>query len=182
MHDNLYELNRLFSNKFSSHWNRNAVPIEYRHGNDAFVIESYDTLHQNTLGESNTTRIYEDLGEEFPGLVHESTRPYVHDVYVRVEDLINHDNLAERVLEICEDMDDYPAYDESHFSELENQRLHEYITETLPTELAYELGEEVSDQLIRWIGDNIETIYEYNDGSVDDAPINVEGLAEEYKR
>ena len=182
MHDNLFKLNRNFSNKFSSHRNRTAVPIEYRHGDDAFVIESHDLLDQDTLGESNTTRIFEDLGEEFPGLVHESTRPYVHDVYVRVEDLINHDDLAERVLEICEDMDNYPVYDETHFCDLENQRLQEYITETLPYDLAYELGVEVSDQLVSWISDNIETVYEYNDGSVDDMPINVEELAQEYKR
>lgn len=182
MHDNLFKLNRNFSNKFSSHWNRNAVPFEFRHGNDAFVIESHDTLNQDTLGESNTTRIYEDLSDEFPGLVHESTRPYLHEVYVRVEDLINHDDLAERVLEICEDMDNYPVYDEMDYSDLETQRLHEYITETLPYDLAYELGVEVDDQLTRWISDNIETVYELNEGSVDDMPINVEELAQEYKR
>lgn len=181
MHDNLTTLYQRYQNSFTTTWHVPSKPLVYLSGNDSFVIAQQDTLHQDTIGESNTTRIYEDLNGEFPAQVHETSRAYVHDVYVRVEDLIDNDELAERVLEIMEELDNYPIFDEGHYSDLETERLMEYIENELPLELSIELGIDEVDYLKAWIYSLDNNLYEFNDGSVDDAPFNVGELADEYR-
>lgn len=142
----------------------------------AFVIYQGDTLHQNTIDDSNVECIHGELIEEFPHEVHKKSRPYVEEVYVYVADLESNEELAEKVLDILKALDDYPIYDESHYCDLENARLVEYMHDGFVFDLACELDKEV-EEVEQWVKDNQHAIWDHYDGSVDDVPFNIEEIA-----
>lgn len=161
-----------YHSSFTATWVTNL-----HHYTPAFVIFQGDTLHQNTIDDSNVETIYEELVGEFPHEVHKNARPYVEEVYIHVADLESNEELAEKVLDILKALDYYPIYDESHYSDLEYARLLEYMRDDLPHELALELDRDDVEEIEQWIGDNMDTVWDHYDGSVDDVPINVEELA-----
>lgn len=165
-------LESLFPNNFTETWVTN-----WHHTTPAFVIYQGDALHQNTIDDSNLDTIHDELVFEFPHQVHRATRPYVEELYVHADDLRNDEELAERVLEILEALDNYPVFNESHYCDLEHERLVEYMNDQLVSELAYELGRDDDEELLQWVRDNIELVWDHNDGSVDDMPFNIEELA-----
>lgn len=167
-----------YPNSFTDNWVTNL-----HHYTPAFVIFQGDTLHQNTIDDSNVETIYQELIGEFPHEVHRKTRPYVEEVYVHVDDLESNEELAEKVLEILKALEDYAIYDETHHSDLETSRFEEYIA----NELAWEISRELyfldeTDDIQAWIGENMDKVYENCDGSIDDYPFNTEKLAELYKK
>ena len=139
-----------------------------------------DTLHQDTIGDSNVATVSDHLG---PDIVEHL---YTTEVVVWVDDLEDDDDLAGEVLEVMEALDHYPVFDESHYCDLEYERLQAYAADVLPYEIASELDldrrdEAVIDRIMEWMSDNFPVVVEHNDGSVDDYPFNVKALAELYK-
>lgn len=147
------------------------------HDTPAFVIYQADTLHQNTIDDSNVETIYDELVGMFPQYVHKESRPYVDEVYVYTDDLRHDEELAEHVLEVLEALDNYPVFNEQHYYDLEHERLVEYMSDQLVSELAYELDRDDDEELAQWVRDNVDIVWEHNDGSVDDVPFNVEAIA-----
>lgn len=149
----------------------------WSHDTPAFVIYQGDTLHQNTIDDSNVETIYDELVGMFPLYVHKASRAYVDEVYVYTDDLRHDEELAEHVLEVLEALDDYPVFNDSHYCDLEHERLLEYMSDQLVSELAYELDRDDDEELAQWVRDNVDIVWEHNDGSVDDMPFNVEAIA-----
>lgn len=165
-----------YPGQFTDNWSRDGRAwVNY--SEPAFVIYQGDTLHQNTIDDSNVETIYQELVGEFPHEVHRKSRPYVEELYVHVGDLESNEELAECVLEILVALDDYPVFDESHYCELEHERLVEYMHDGFVTDLAHELGRDDDEELAQWVHDNVENIWDHYDGSVDDVPFNVEDIA-----
>lgn len=156
---------------FTDNWVTN-----FHHYTPAFIIFQGDTLHQNTIDDSNVQTIYEELVNEFPHEVHKKSRPYVEEVYVHVDDLESNEELAEKVLEILKALEDYPIYDESHYCDLEHARLVEYMQDYLVVDLAHALGMD-EEAVAQWVLDNEDTVWDHFDGSVDDVPFNIEEIA-----
>lgn len=163
---------RDYSSNFTDNWVSN-----FFHYIPSFVLFQGDTLHRNTIDDSNVETIYEELVCEFPNKIHLKSRPYVDDVHVHVDNLESNEELAERVLEVLKALDDYPIYDESHYYELEHARLVEYMHDGFVTDLAHELDRDDDEELAQWVRDNVDTIMDHFDGSVDDVPFDVEEIA-----
>ena len=143
-----------------------------------------DLISSDTVGESNVECIERDY--EWAEILY---HPYSRQVYTRVDDLIQ--NLeedgpdkpwVEEVYDLLRALEDYPIYDDSDFSERENKALMEYVEHSLAWDLCYELDnrtDECEDRIQDWISNNMDTVWECYDGSVDDQPINVTELAKE---
>lgn len=172
MTNTAYEtLEQHYPSFFTDNWVTN-----FHHYTPAFIIFQGDTLHQNTIDDSNVQTIYEELVDEFPHEVRIKSRPYVDEVYVSVDDLASNEELAERVAEVLKALDDYPIYDESHYCDLEHSRLVEYMHDGFVFDLACELDKEV-EEVEQWVKDNQQAIWDHYDGSVDDVPFNIEEIA-----
>lgn len=162
---------REYPSSFTENWVTN-----FYHYTPAFIVFQGDTLHRNTIDDSNVETIYEELVGEFPHEVRKKSRPYVEDVYVQADDLESNEELAERVLEIMKALEDYPIFDEGHYCELEHARLVEHMHDYLVSDLAYALDKD-EDEAAQWVRDNADTVWEHNDGSVDDVPFDVDAIA-----
>ena len=176
---NLDTLRDRYSNHFTGVTPDILQPTVYVN-REAFIVTGADTLHQDTIGDSNVATVSEHLDAEV--IEHH----YHTEVVVWVDELENNDDLAGEVLEVMEALGNYPVFDDSHYCDLEYGRLQEYAADDLPGEIAYELGfsmvdEEETYRISEWIADNFPVVMEHNDGSVDDYPFNVKALAELYK-
>lgn len=154
-------------------------PIDYVN-REAFIVTGADTLHQDTVGDSNVATVSDHLGADIV------EHMYTTEVVVWVDDLEDDDDLAGEVLAVMEALDHYPVFDESHYCDLEYGRLQEYAADDLPYDIAYELGVDLRDdaeidRITEWVSDNYVDVLANVDGSVDDAPFNIEALAELYK-
>lgn len=160
-----------YPNYLTDNWMTN-----WSHGTPAFVVYQADTLHQNTIDDSNVETIYDELVGMFPQYVHRASRPYVDEVYVYTDDLRHDEELAEHVLEVLEALDNYPVFNEGHYCDLEHERLVEHMHDYLVSDLAYALDKD-EEEVAQWVRDNVDIVWEHNDGSVDDVPFNVEAIA-----
>ena len=147
---------------------------------EAFIVTGADTLHQDTVGDSNVATVSEHLDAEV------IEHMYTTEVVVWVDDMEANDDLAGEVLAVMESLNCYPVFDDSHYSDLEYGRLQEYAADYLAGEIAYELevdpfDDKEIDRIGEWIADNFPVVMEHNDGSVDDYPFNAKALAEMYK-
>lgn len=177
--NNLDILRDRYATHFTGVTPDNLQPIAYM-DREAFIVTGADTLHQDTIGDSNVATVSEHLGAEV------IDHAYTSEVVVWVDDLEDDDDLAGEVLAVMESLDHYPVFDDSHYSDLEYERLQEFAADILPGEIAYELGADhcddaVIDRIAGWVSDNFLVVMEHNDGSVDDYPFNVKALAELYK-
>lgn len=150
-----------------------------RAGNEVFIIASEDMIHSDLIGESNVERISEDFD-----WTHTHGQAYSRYVGVFV-DILDEDTVEE-LEDLMKALDYYPLYDDNDHSDREQAALQEYMGDGLAQDMAYELvGHYRDDELIAklqaWIDLNIEEVWEYNDGSVDDAPFNTRAMAEDYK-
>lgn len=176
---NLETLRDRYSNHFTGVTPDILQPTAYA-DREAFIVTGADTLHQDTVGDSNVTTVSDHLGADVVEHL------YTTEVVVWVDDLEDDDDLAGEVLEVMESLDHYPVFDDSHYSDLEYGRLQEYAADYLPGEIAYELevdpfDDKEIDRIGEWIADNFPVVMEHNDGSVDDYPFNAKALAEMYK-
>lgn len=173
----------ILRDKYATHFTGNlpgsSLPTAYM-DREAFIVTSADTLHQDTIGDSNVSTVSDHLGADI------IDRAYTSEAVVWVDDLEDDDDLAGEVLAVMEALDHYPLFDESHYCDLEYGRLQEYAADDLPSEIAYELGfsmvdEKEIDRISEWVADHFPVVMEHADGSVDDVPFNIEALAELYK-
>lgn len=177
--NNLDTLRTRYPNRFTDTTPRHRQPVVYEN-REAFIVIGSDTLNQDTVGDSNVTTVSEHLDAEVIDHL------YTTEVVVWVDDMEANDDLAGEVLEVMEALDNYPVFDDSHYCDLEYERLQEYAADFLPGEIAYELEVDPSDyaeidRITEWVSDNYNVVMENNDGSVDDYPFNVKALAELYK-
>lgn len=173
---NLDTLRGWYSDCFTGGTPRSRRPLDYA-DREAFIVTSADTLHQDTIGDSNVATVSEHLGAEV------IERRYTNEVVVWVDDMEADDDLAGEVLEVMEALEHYPVFDDSHYCDLEQQRLAEYFREDLPGEIAYYLEGVTEEEVSEWLREIDDSAWwDYNDGSVDDYPFDAEGLAEKYKR
>lgn len=168
----LYDLKKNYGSRFEDVF-----------GEESVIVYSGDTMHQNTIDDSNIETIFEDLNEQYPHLVGLEHKAYHSIIYINTSDMEENDEIARSVLGIFELLEDMPIYDDSHHSDLEDSRFEEYIA----NELAWEISRELyfmddTDVIQVWIGENLELVYENCDGSIDDYPFNTEKLAELYKK
>ena len=176
---NLETLRDRYSNHFTGVTPDILQPTVYEN-REAFIVTGADTLHQDTIGDSNVATVSEHLDAEV------IEHMYTTEVVVWVDDMEANDDLAGEVLEVMEALGNYPVFDDSHYCDLEYGRLQEYAADDLPYEIAYELDVDHRDDAVihsisEWVADNFPVVMEHADGSVDDYPFNVKALAELYK-
>lgn len=143
------------------------------------VIYSEDCIHSDLIGSSNVTRISEDYD-----WAEVEYHPWHNAVYVNLTVIEDDPEAMAEVWHLLRALDDYPVYDDSHHSDLEWEALNEYIENDLAGDLYYELGasdHDIWERIQFWIGlpGSRDVIFDHNDGSVDDCPINTEELARE---
>lgn len=159
--------------------------FETRFNGDEYIrIYGEDLIHSDTIGESNVESIERDY--EWAEI---KVHPWYRAVCVSVEAIEQHDEdcdegeeWAEEVYDLIRALEDYPVYDDSDYSERENKALMEYVEHSLAWDLCYEIDnrtDECEERIQDWISDNMDKVWECNDGSVDDQPINVTELAKE---
>lgn len=166
-----------YPDDFTESWNPQHRALTYGHDH-AFIVYSGDTLHQNTIDDSNMECIYEELANKFPGQVHLTHRPYTSEIYVSVESLEDDEELADQVLDVRESLEEYAIYDCYHHSDLESERLAEYVEDVLIVDIANDLGMDSPEKVRQWLITHYWAVWDYFDGSVDDAPFNTEALTE----
>lgn len=150
---------------------------------ESVIVYSGDTLHQNTVDDSNIVTIFEELNGEYPNQVGLEHKAYHSIVYINTSDMEENDELAKSVLDIFELLEDMAIYDDNHHSELENSRFAYYLENELAWEISRELDFTIEEEVIQaWIGENLDLVWENCDGSIDDHPYNTEKLAELYKQ
>lgn len=147
---------------------------------DRLILTSRCSMSQDTIGESNERSLERDSG--LP--VQTGWRPYVYEAWVDVDDVTDVET-AELIHDILTALRDYPVYDDADYSELENERLNEYMRDDLPSDLANDVGLTPweSEHVAEWLANvPAEELWEYNDGSVDDMPINTRKMAKDHGR
>lgn len=168
----LYDLKKNYGSRFQDVFREDSV-----------IVYSGDTLHQNTIDDSNIVTIFEDLNEQYPHQVGLEHKAYHSIIYINTSDMEENDEIAKSVLGIFELLENMAIYNDSHHSELENSRFEEYLENELAWEISRELDFTIAEEDIQvWIGENLELVYENCDGSIDDYPFNTEKLAELYKQ
>lgn len=147
---------------------------------DRVILASRCSMSQDTIGESNERSLERDSG--LP--VQTGWRPYVHETWVDVDDITDVETV-ELIHDILTALRDYPVYDDSDYSELEWERLREYVRDDMPSDLANDVGLTPweADYVGEWLA-NVpeEELWEYNDGSVDDMPYNTGRMAKDHGR
>lgn len=147
---------------------------------DRVILASRCSMSQDTIGESNERSLERDSG--LP--VKTGWRPYVYETWIDLDDMTDVETV-ESVHGILTTLREYPVYDDSDYSELEWERLREYVRDDLPSDLANDVGLTPweADYVGEWLA-NVpdEDMWEYNDGSVDDMPINTERIAKDHGR
>lgn len=147
---------------------------------DKLILVSRCSMSQDTIGESNERSL-----ERYSGLpVKTGWRPYVYETWIDVDDIADVET-AESVHGILTALRDYAIYDDSDYSELEWERLNEYVRDDLPSDLANDVG--LTPWEAEYVGEwlaNVpaDELWEYNDGSVDDAPYSTERMARDHGR
>lgn len=147
---------------------------------DRVILASRCSMSQDTIGESNERSLERDSG--LP--VKTGWRPYVYETWVDVDDITDVETV-ELIHDILTALRDYPVYDDSDYSELEHERLNEYIRDDLPSDLANDVGLTPweADYVGEWLANVPDAdMWEYNDGSVDDMPINTRNIAKDHGR
>lgn len=166
---------------------RKEYPHNFRRnlqGDEYIWLYSEDLIHSDTVGKSNVESIERDF--EWAEIL---DHPWYREVCVRVDALVQ--NLeeedqymtwAEEVYDLIRSLENYPLYDDGDYSDLEHERLMEYVKDSLPWDLCYEIDnrtDECEARIKHWIGNNMDAVWECNDGSVDDQPFNVTDLSKE---
>ena len=147
---------------------------------DRVILASRCGMTPDTMGESNERSLERDSG--LP--VKTGWRPYVYETWIDLDDITDVET-AESVHEILTTLRDYPVYDDSDYSELEHERLNEYVREDLPSDLANDVGLTPweADYVGEWLANVPDAeLWEYNDGSVDDMPYNTRNMAKDHGR
>ena len=166
---------------------RKEYPHNFRRnlqGDEYIWLYSEDLIHSDTLGCSNVESIERDF--EWAEI---KDHPWYREVCASVEAIEQHDEdcdegeeWAEEVYDLIRSLECYPVYDDGDYSDLEHERLMEYVENSLPWDLCYEIDnrtDECEARIKHWISNNMDAVWECNDGSVDDQPINVTDLAKE---
>lgn len=190
------ELRKNYRYKFTDTWPANAVTGTGYYANPAFIIASADALTQDTHADSNLITVKEHLNGLLPHSVQRKDRAFVSEIYTPI-DLLEHDpELAQEILDVLDTLSNNAVFDDTHYSELELERLNEYVIDTLAYDMKsdmmrtllesqpeadLEAMEELDIAAIQdWIDLHSSTVLEHNDGSVDDVPFNSLALAQLY--
>ena len=166
---------------------RKEYPHNFRRnlqGDEYIWLYSEDLIHSDTIGASNVESIERDF--EWAEI---KEHPWYREVCVRVDALIEnleedgpHKPWVEEVYDVIRDLECYPVYDDSDYSDREYEVIMEYVENSLPWDLCYEIDnrtDECEARIKHWISNNMDAVWECNDGSVDDQPINVTDLSKE---
>lgn len=140
-------------------------------GHVVLVPGSYGT-GSDTIADSNR----EAIQEQHPELPYGSCKGCCDCLTVDVS--VCTDNDLETLIRIYQSLEEYPIYDESHYSDLEYQRLMDYVSDDLAWDLycTLELSHPLDD-VETWVSEHEQDIWECHTGSVDDAPIDLDKLA-----
>lgn len=190
------ELRKNYRYKFTDTWPANAVTGTGYYANPAFIIISADAMTQNTHADFNLITVKEHLNTLFPYSVQRKDRAFVSEIYTPINLLEDNPELAQEILDVLDTLSNNAVFNDAHYSELELERLNEYVIDTL----AYDMKSDMMRALVKarpeadleameeldianiqsWINLHSSTVSEHNDGSVDDAPFNSLALAEIY--
>lgn len=147
---------------------------------DRVILASRCGMTPDTMGESNERSLERNSG--LP--VKTGWRPYVYETWIDLDDIADVET-AESVYDILATLREYPVYDDSDYSELEWERLREYVRDDMPSDLANDVGLTPweADYVGEWLA-NVpdDELWEYNDGSVDDMPYNTRNMAKDHGR
>lgn len=190
------ELRTNYRHKFTDTWPATTVVGTGYSANPAFIIISADTMTQNTHADSNLITVKEHLNALFPYSVQCKDRAFVSEIYTPIDLLEGNPELAQEILDVLDTLLNNAVFDDAHYSELELERLNEYVIDAL----AYDMKSDMMRTLLEarpgadlesmgeldianiqdWIDRHSSTVLEHNDGHVDDVPFNSLALAELY--
>lgn len=149
---------------------------ERHYGEEIVYLASEDQISLDVIGQSNC----ECIAQAYEWVTEEGGRPYHRFIFIPVEEIT--EEIAEELEDLLDSLERYPIYDESDYCEREHKYILEYVEDSLPWDLCYEIDnrtDECEDRIKHWLRNNMEAVWECNDGSVDDQPINVTELSKE---
>lgn len=190
------ELRTNYRHKFTDTWPAATVVGTGYSANPAFIIISADAMTQNTHADSNLITVKKHLNALFPYRVQRRDRAFVSEIYTPIDLLEGDPELAQEILDVLDTLSNNAVFDDAHYSELELERLNEYVIDTL----AYDMKSDMMHTLLEahpgadlesmeeldianiqdWIDRHSSTVLEHNDGSVDDVPFDSLALAQLY--
>ncbi|BAU96058.1 hypothetical protein N24_1796 [Corynebacterium suranareeae] len=190
------ELRTNYRHKFTDTWPAATVVRTGYSANPAFIIISADAMTQDTHADSNLITVKEHLNGLLPYSVQRKDRAFVSEIYTPIDLLEGDPELAQEILDVLDTLNNNAVFDDTHYSELELERLNEYVIDTL----AYDMKSDMMRTLLKaqpgadlesmeeldiaaiqdWIDCNSSTVLEHNDGSVDDVPFDSLALARLY--
>lgn len=139
-------------------------------GHVVLVPGSYGT-GSDTIADSNR----EAIQEQHPELPYGVCKGYCDCLTVDVS--VCTDDDLETLIGIYKSLEEYPIYDETHYSELEYQRLMDYVRDDLPHDLYCELELTYPLETVEaWLDSHPDEIWNCTTGSVDDCPVDLDSL------